>query len=533
MYGTSAPSGGPLAAAPAPPAPSEEAVEIEFEIEAGEGRSALEIFTSLQQQLVDPFSSLRRSEFGQYCTQATLYSPDDPRANANGAAAAGALGGGGRVFEGQSQPSKLPSPFAGGEPRFVGSKPPPPSSDVPAREILELQEKHRQEVQRLELLLRERENISSHAKEMWLAESSRAAKLGESLERAERKINELEKNLSSLSLMYNEASQELRQLRHLFGNQPGSRNSDFGGSSPGGARVPLTGGHLAAAGGGGQQKGWLPQSPGRNPNLVTSPSARLNTTMGSLRAQPVGDDAILYEDELIQIGIKSRFRELDGEFAVFFGNKSAKLHFHNFATEYTVKEDTLLRLSMSTVPAMIETGTQHSQRVSATCVGPFTEPPTLRVSFLLSDNSPKRIQVRLPVTIDKFLEPLELNAADFFGVWRDHDYNVNEECAVVDVARRFQEASSLAPLARAACLDDVLKLLPGVDTNPDNLVLASRFSSDTALNLIVCRVEIGSGAFRGKARIACRSNSPKLAKGICHILQNQIGATQAGNEMGR
>lgn len=52
-------------------------------------------------------------------------------------------------------------------------------------------------------------------------------------------------------------------------------------------------------------------------------------------------------------GIKSRFRELDGELAVFFGNKSAKLHFHNFATEYTVKEDTLLRLSMSTVPAMV------------------------------------------------------------------------------------------------------------------------------------------------------------------------------------
>lgn len=66
----------------------------------------------------------------------------------------------------------------------------------------EMERRHRGEIQRLELLLRDRENICIHAKEMWMMESSRAAKLGESLERAEKKINELEKNLSELSLMY-------------------------------------------------------------------------------------------------------------------------------------------------------------------------------------------------------------------------------------------------------------------------------------------------------------------------------------------
>lgn len=57
-------------------------------------------------------------------------------------------------------------------------------------------------IQRLEMLLRDRENISAHAKEMWMAESTRAAKLAESLERAEYKIQDLEKNLSELSITY-------------------------------------------------------------------------------------------------------------------------------------------------------------------------------------------------------------------------------------------------------------------------------------------------------------------------------------------
>ncbi|CAD7922493.1 unnamed protein product [Amoebophrya sp. A120] len=484
----------------------EEAVEIEFNIEPGDGRTPQEVFATLQQQLADPFSTLRRSEFGQYCTQAVLYSED--------------------AAQELSQPSKIP---------IAAPKPALPQSDVPAKEILELQEKHRQEIQRLEMLLRERENISTHAKEMWLAESSRAAKLGESLERAEKKINELEKNLSQLSIMYNEASQELRQLKHIFGNN-NSRGSEFGGGgagAPGGSSSP--GGYARSIGAGSvpasqQLKGWLPASPSRNPNLVASPSARLalDTSVGSL-GRTMFDDAVLYEDDLMQIGIKSRYRDLDGELALFFGNKSAKISFHNFQTEYAIKEDTLLRLSMTTAPAMIEAGTQHSQRVTATCVGPYLEAPILRLSFLLSDNSPRRIQVRLPLSIDKFLDPLELSAMDFFGVWRDHDYTVNEECAVVDIAAKFQESSSLAPLAKAVCLGDVLKLLPGVDSNPDNLVLAAKFSSDTVLNLLVCRVEIGSGAFRGKARVACRSNNSKLSKAVCTLLQNKIAAQNAND----
>ena len=67
--------------------------------------------------------------------------------------------------------------------------------------------------------MKDREAISNHAKEMWMQESTRAAKLADSLAQSEKKIDELEKNLSELSQMYNESCQELRQLKHLFNHR--------------------------------------------------------------------------------------------------------------------------------------------------------------------------------------------------------------------------------------------------------------------------------------------------------------------------
>ncbi|CAD7956502.1 unnamed protein product [Amoebophrya sp. A25] len=524
-------------------------VEIDFEIDGGDGPTTEEVFAAIQQQLADPFSALRRSEFGQYCAQASVYEVSSNPVATSGKALGLQQAGGATIVPGSVQDqSAATAGFNGGAATLVQQFPPgvgraevggassstapgrgvvqhllpsvpaAPQSDVPAREILALEEKHRQEVHRLEMLLRDRENISAHAKEMWLAESSRAAKLGETLERAEKRINELEKNLSQLSLMYNDASQELRQLKHIFGNT----NKDV--ASPGYAKSMPT-----------QSRGRLPQSPGKSQLL--SPSVRgLNSTMAALSApgdQHSTDDAVLYEDDLIQVGIKARYREMEAEVTLYYGNKNTKTAFHNFSTEYSVKEDTLLRISSATAPATVEAGTQQVQRVSAVCTGPFTEQPILRLSFLLSDNSPRRIQVKLPISVAKFLDPLELSSTDFFAVWRDADCTVNEETAVVDVGKKWQDAATLAPLARAVCLRDVLKLLPGVDSNPDNLVLAGQFSAaGGARHVALCRVEIGSGAFRGKARIALRSTSQKLSKGLSLVLQNLVSGG-VGDQLAR
>lgn len=233
---------------------------------------------------------------------------------------------------------------------------------------------------------------------------------------------------------------------------------------------------------------------------------------------------------MIQIGVKAQYRGAEGQLGIFFGNKNLKGAFHALQADYFVREDDLLKFSYSTLASTLEPGGQTQQRVSCVCVGPYVEAPVLRFSFLLQDNSPRRIQLRLPVTVAKFLEPVDLkDATDFFSIWRDVEYSMNEECAVCDISRKYREMPSLAPFAKACCLGDALKLVPGIDTNPDNLVLSGRWNGETEVQVVLCRVEIGTGAFRGKVRIATRSSSGKLSKAVCGIMSTNIA--EAANDV--
>uniref|UniRef100_A0A7S1KG40 VHS domain-containing protein n=1 Tax=Vitrella brassicaformis TaxID=1169539 RepID=A0A7S1KG40_9ALVE len=78
-----------------------------------------------------------------------------------------------------------------------------------------------EDVKRYEQIVGDRENAVSHAKEMWLRESSRAATLSDKLDAAEQRIANQESDTVRLTERYVEATQELRQLKHLFGNPVG------------------------------------------------------------------------------------------------------------------------------------------------------------------------------------------------------------------------------------------------------------------------------------------------------------------------
>lgn len=63
-----------------------------------------------------------------------------------------------------------------------------------------------------------------------------------------------------------------------------------------------------------------------------------------------GDDTILYEDEVLQIGLKSDYDDMRGELRLFFGNKSSKIGFRNFQADYFVKETNQLSVMPSSIP---------------------------------------------------------------------------------------------------------------------------------------------------------------------------------------
>jgi len=241
---------------------------------------------------------------------------------------------------------------------------------------------------------------------------------------------------------------------------------------------------------------------------------------------------------------------------VFYGNKG-NAALQAFTAQYFVREESALRLTASPLSQQLDSDKQIVQRITATCLEPFAEPVWLRVQFLLPDTSPRRIQLRFPIILSKFMVGRELSTADFFRHWRQQNFVLNETMSVVHLAGRLR--GQLAQIAKSVVLGGALRLHHKVDDNPDNFVLVSQLSepfssasgggqgfnlgsdrfddraggghdassfglgggdAETSLSLI--RIEVGSGRFAGKVRIVVRSGHPTVARALCDCLVLQL-----------
>eukprot|EP00928_Gymnodinium_smaydae_P094588 TRINITY_DN7965_c0_g1_i1.p1 TRINITY_DN7965_c0_g1~~TRINITY_DN7965_c0_g1_i1.p1 ORF type:complete len:739 (+),score=174.46 TRINITY_DN7965_c0_g1_i1:147-2363(+) len=488
------------------------------------------------------------------------------------------------------------------------------------REAHEASVAFRSRAEQAELRLKDREQLLAHAKEMWMKESVRASKLSEALTEAEDRLADQDRRLLEAGERQERTQQEVRQLQHLIGGSApldvgGASSSGFGGaafgvdggfrsngSAKGYGAVPATTGNLAAtldrfhdAGGfDGDLFGsieepgaHLRRSPGTDRSLSQAgpdgfingrghgsstaggygaalSSIEADTNADRFRRLCLLDDAVLYEDDMLQIGLKSEYSGREGQLAVYFGNKgSAALQ--AFTVQYFVREDRALRLTASPLSQQVEADQQVVQRLSVVLADAFAEPPVLRVQFLLPDASPRRIQIRFPVLVTKFMVGRELSQSEFFRFWRLQNFVLNEVTNIVHLAARFRGA--LVQVARCLVFGGALRLLPGVDNNPDNFVLVGRLAegapglstsapgerngaaghyrggggsgmsldplsgeassgmAESGLSLI--RVELGSGRYAGKVRVVVRSDSQALSRALCDSIVIQLGEVGA------
>jgi len=426
------------------------------------------------------------------------------------------------------------------------------------RESNEAARMWRQRHEQSELKLKDREQLLVHAKEMWMKENVRASKLADALTTSEDKLADQEKRLAEVVERYNEAQREVRSLKHLVGDGP---TEGFGGDtfrgdqktgysmgdppSTGGSRIPATASTMRASFTNKDMFGGTSKTlPLSSPNLVddgrpmSSMPLDAHTNADRFRRLCLMNDAVLYEDEILQIGIKAEYSGRDGQIAVFFGNKgSAALH--AFTAQYFVKEEQALRLSASPMSQQLEGDKQVVQRVTVHMQEAFAEPPWLRIQFLLPDTSPRRIQIKLPVVLTKFCVGREVTAQEFFQIWRQQNFVLNEATSIVHLSTRF--SGVLVHIARCIVFGGALRMHHGIDTNPDNFVLVGQLvdasghsmgdlgspadafgGGDRERGLSLVRVEVGAGRFSGKARIVVRSSDHVVARALCESIVAQL-----------
>lgn len=365
----------------------------------------------------------------------------------------------------------------------------------------------------------------AQAKEMWMKESARATKLRDQLDKAELAIAELQKEISKQNEKFKKTETENLNLKHLINKsneivstqvltaqtvEPGFAPSDS---------YFVRGGTMAS----------LRANPLMTEKVVTGASMLITpqpSMSGKFLQLTVTNDGVLFEDETIQIGIKAKFTGLgEGVLGVYFGNKTSGV-LQNFQVRYSM--DTCgpnLHLTIAPVPSQLGPKNQVCQRVSAQLTGAFTECPKMVVSYLLPDNTPRTIPLKLPVTVNKFMQVRDLSSEEFFSNWRQQMFLLNEASSVVNVGM------NLAQIARASQLGGALSLHHQIDQVADNLVLVGQFPSDSPDGircatipeaLVLVRVEVGSGPNAGKARIAVRSNDSVVAEAVRACLANQL-----------
>jgi hypothetical protein len=179
------------------------------------------------------------------------------------------------------------------------------------------------------------------------------------------------------------------------------------------------------------------------------------------------DEGVLFEDNQLQIGLKSEYHGHLGRITLYFGNKIS-VGFSSFTLSIKSQEPDALSVTLPKLPTnTLAAGSLVEQVVQLECHEFFSKPPVLRINYLAG--SMQEISLRLPVILTKFVEPVQLAAADFFERWKQIGGPPREAQQIfafkltstgeVDTKRHRKVVTG----ARVGCLDNV-------DPNPVNLV---------------------------------------------------------------
>ncbi|XP_038849285.1 AP-2 complex subunit alpha-2 isoform X2 [Salvelinus namaycush] len=130
------------------------------------------------------------------------------------------------------------------------------------------------------------------------------------------------------------------------------------------------------------------------------------------------NNGVLYENQLLQIGLKSEFRQNLGRMYVFFGNKTST-QFMNFAASVVCQDTLQAQLNVHAKPAdpTVDGGAQLQQILNIECVSDFVDAPVLNIQFRYGGTL-QNIAVKLPITLNKFFQPTEMTSQDFFQRWK-------------------------------------------------------------------------------------------------------------------
>ncbi|XP_038849281.1 AP-2 complex subunit alpha-2 isoform X1 [Salvelinus namaycush] len=227
------------------------------------------------------------------------------------------------------------------------------------------------------------------------------------------------------------------------------------------------------------------------------------------------NNGVLYENQLLQIGLKSEFRQNLGRMYVFFGNKTST-QFMNFAASVVCQDTLQAQLNVHAKPAdpTVDGGAQLQQILNIECVSDFVDAPVLNIQFRYGGTL-QNIAVKLPITLNKFFQPTEMTSQDFFQRWKQLGAPQQE------VQNIFKARHSMdTEVTKAKIMGFGAALLDGVDPNPSNFVGAGVIHTKTTQVGCLLRLEPNTQA--QMYRLTLRTSRDTVSQRLCELLSEQF-----------
>ncbi|XP_072321185.1 AP-2 complex subunit alpha-2-like isoform X2 [Eucyclogobius newberryi] len=227
------------------------------------------------------------------------------------------------------------------------------------------------------------------------------------------------------------------------------------------------------------------------------------------------NNGVLYENQLLQIGLKSEYRQNLGRIYVFFGNKTSA-QFTGFASSVSSSDSLKAQLTVhakATEP-VIEGGAQMQQIFNMECVSDFTEAPVLDIQFRYGGEL-QNIAVKLPVTLNKFFQPTEMTSQDFFQRWKQLGAPQQE---VQKIFKSLQPMDT--EVTKAKIIGFGVALLNGVDPNPVNFVGAGVIHTKTTQ--VGCLLRLEPNIQAQMYRLTLRTSRESVSQRLCDLLSEQF-----------
>ncbi|XP_026834574.1 AP-2 complex subunit alpha isoform X2 [Drosophila erecta] len=227
------------------------------------------------------------------------------------------------------------------------------------------------------------------------------------------------------------------------------------------------------------------------------------------------NNGVLFENEMLQIGVKSEFRQNLGRLGLFYGNKTqVPLTNFNPVLQWSAEDALKLNVQMKVVEPTLEAGAQIQQLLTAECIEDYADAPTIEISFRYNGTQQK-FSIKLPLSVNKFFEPTEMNAESFFARWKNLSGEQQRSQKVFKAAQPLD-----LPGARNKLMGFGMQLLDQVDPNPDNMVCAGIIHTQS--QQVGCLMRLEPNKQAQMFRLTVRASKETVTREICDLLTDQF-----------